>query len=50
MFRMSFTKNDIVEDTWLIGHGIVCKNLPGKVKSDTTRGMNVVCDLVFSKA
>ena len=29
---------------------IVCKNLHGKVKSDTTWGKNVVCDLVFSKA
>ena len=47
---MSFTENDIVKDAWLIGHDMLFVSLPGKVKSNTTYGKNVVCNLVFSKA
>ena len=36
MCMMLFTKNDIIEEAWLIGHDIVCKIILGRVKSDTT--------------
>ena len=35
MRGMSFMKNDIVEEVWLIGHDIVCKIILGGVKWDT---------------